>query len=300
MANTHKLKNNNGFSVLEITIVIAIIGVILAVILGGNSMIRQVRYAKAKHLTKTAPVFEIYDKKGEPAVVAWYDASNLDNFAYASSSSFDVETWYDISGNGNHLTAYDSSQRPTWGEALLNGLPAVEFERTQLDQMNKLGGVIPYAATQATIVAVYILESNVESTLVTQTNGSGDDPLTIRIHSDLTTQTHTNTTSVVSKTLAVDVPYIFAGRMNVGTYVEACILLQNSRTCDSTAASSEMHLGAASFIISDTSAPLSADMYLAELIIFKKALIGEELGKIKQYLSSKYNIPIENTASLNY
>lgn len=296
----YKNKLKTAFSALEMTLVIAVIGIIVALTIGGSSMLRQARYNKAQHFTKTAPVMEIFDKKGDPAITAWYEATNLDNFTFSSSSSFAIDTWYDISGNNHDLSSYSSSQRPVWQEALLNDLPAIKFERSDQDQMSYAGNLLSYAGTQATIIAVIILESNVESTLFSQNNGSGDNPITLHIDSDLTTQIYTNTTTEVSKTLLVDTPYILIGRVNVGDNVESCLLTQNTRDCDNTAEESEFHLGGASFTVSDTTLSLSADMYLAELIIFKKALVGEELAKVKKYLGNKYNIPVDNSMSFNY
>lgn len=299
MANKNKL--DKAFSILELTVVMGIIAIILAVAIGSQGILRQIRLAKAKQLTKSSPALEFYDKTGENALLAWYDASDEDNFIFASASSFAVEKWLDISGNGNDLTAYAADQRPEWNEDLINDLPALDFERSEADQLSKTGGVFPYNASAGTIVALYALESAAESTLFTQNAGSGDDPITLRIGSDAETEIHTNTTTIVKKALVAEVPYIVVARFVEGsTNLQSCLYTQNSRDCDNTAAIADFHIGATEFIISDSNSSNAADFYLAELMIFGKALNTIEITAIKNYLGKKYNIPVDNDPDLNY
>ena len=63
-----------------------------------------------------------FDKNTIPGLIAWYDAANSANLTLSGTN---VTGWYDLSGNGNHMTIDGSS--PSYVQDVQNGKAGIYF-----------------------------------------------------------------------------------------------------------------------------------------------------------------------------
>jgi prepilin-type N-terminal cleavage/methylation domain-containing protein len=122
------MKNNflkNAFSLIELSIVILIIGILVAGVTQSSRLIRQMALSSAKSLTTSSPVPSI------AGLVSWYEPTLDKSFDEAEASdNSTVSNWYDInptSVSKINLIQSDPNRRPTYVVNGLNGLPSLKF-----------------------------------------------------------------------------------------------------------------------------------------------------------------------------
>jgi len=112
-----------AFSLIELSIVILVIGILVAGVTQSSRLIAQMRLATARNLTQGSPVNSIKD------VVFWLDSTAEASFASAESEDgLSINNWYDI--NQKDLTKKTfsaSAAKPTYIARGISGLPAVNF-----------------------------------------------------------------------------------------------------------------------------------------------------------------------------
>lgn len=73
-------------------------------------------------------------------IAGGYDASDISNvqFAGASGSGQPIDTWFDtLSGSFRDFTQITPSQRPTWVDAVQNGLGVIHFDSASLQFLDR-------------------------------------------------------------------------------------------------------------------------------------------------------------------
>lgn len=78
----YKKRPNKAFSLIELSIVILIIGVLIAGVTSASSVIYNSRVAAARHLTKSAPVNGIKD------LVLWLETVSSESFTQDPSYNY--------------------------------------------------------------------------------------------------------------------------------------------------------------------------------------------------------------------
>jgi prepilin-type N-terminal cleavage/methylation domain-containing protein len=126
--NQTNIKNSKklGFSLIELSIVILVIGILVLGITKGSAIISKAKIGSARSLTNSSPA------SVTPDLVAWYEPSMKSSFL--ESEAFDataISTWYDNSPNKNlNASQSSSSLKPLYYESVINNLPAVRFAGT--------------------------------------------------------------------------------------------------------------------------------------------------------------------------
>jgi prepilin-type N-terminal cleavage/methylation domain-containing protein len=119
------MKNSKAFSLIELSIVILIIGILVAGVTQSSRLIRQMALSSAKSLTTSSPVPSI------AGLVSWYEPTLDKSFDEAEASdNSTVSNWYDInptSVSKINLIQSDPNRRPTYVVNGLNGLPSLKF-----------------------------------------------------------------------------------------------------------------------------------------------------------------------------
>jgi len=148
-------KFKKAFSLIELSIVVLVIGILIAGMTQGSSAVKKFRLYSARTLTQSSPV------NGIKNLVAWYEATSEKSFDYtidANSSTINkVANWYDI--NPQLITkknAYQntSENQPTYVEDIINGLPVVRFTFSDSQYLNLPDGTVPYNNSPYTIFFV--------------------------------------------------------------------------------------------------------------------------------------------------
>jgi prepilin-type N-terminal cleavage/methylation domain-containing protein len=121
-----KINKNKAFSLIELSIVILIIGILVAGVTQSSRLINQMKLTSARSLTLSSPIPSIKD------IYAWYESTMEKSFDEAEASDgLTITNWYDLnpqvsSGKINFVQG-NAGFRPTYQRSSINGLPAIYF-----------------------------------------------------------------------------------------------------------------------------------------------------------------------------
>lgn len=117
--------NRRAFSLIELSIVILIIGIIVAGITQTSRLVLKMKLASARSQTESSPINGIQD------LILWLEATS--QLSIANSETEDgsyVTTWYDINSQ-THIknnAVGSGSRRPIYIQNCLNSLPCLRFD----------------------------------------------------------------------------------------------------------------------------------------------------------------------------
>lgn len=137
---TTKLTNKiKAFSLIEMSIVILIIGILISGVSQGASLIRKMRLQTAQNITTSAPVLAVND------LVLWFETSLESSFNSSErQNNTEISTWLDNSGQTtvkNNATS-PVGNRPVFIENAFNGsIPAIRFDGVN-DYFNYNGSIL--------------------------------------------------------------------------------------------------------------------------------------------------------------
>ncbi len=132
--------NKKAFSLIEISIVLLIIGIIIGGTIKSSALYTKYRVSTAQNLTKGSPVNNI------PDLLVWYETTLETSFKEQEAQNYNdlesaetalgiglIQTWYDNNPNG--LTRVNATQstlgyRPQYHLDCINNLPCLKFDGT--------------------------------------------------------------------------------------------------------------------------------------------------------------------------
>ena len=121
-------RSKNAFSLIELSIVILIVGILIAGVTSSSRLVKRMKVITAQNLTQSSPVPSIKD------LAVWYESSLDKSFVDSEESDgTPITTWFD--NNIQSSFKYDFKQptvanQPKFSEGIINGLPAVKFDGT--------------------------------------------------------------------------------------------------------------------------------------------------------------------------
>ena len=119
---TNKNSKKLGFSLIELSIVILIIGILVAGVTQGSRLVGRSRLTSAKSLTQSSPVTGIKD------LSTWFETTLDKSFKPAEAvDGTTISTWYDIQDVSNKITATSAGSAVVYEDNSINGLPTVRF-----------------------------------------------------------------------------------------------------------------------------------------------------------------------------
>jgi len=112
-----------GFSLIELSIVILVIGILVIGITKGSRIISEARLKSARSLTVSSPV------ASTSGLFLWLDSVSEKSFDTTIAEGDLISNWYDINPQSTSKInfAKSGSERPTYRSSSMNGLPSVEF-----------------------------------------------------------------------------------------------------------------------------------------------------------------------------
>jgi prepilin-type N-terminal cleavage/methylation domain-containing protein len=130
------MKKKQAFSLIELSIVILIIGILVAGVTSSSRLIRAMKLISAKQMTQSSPVLTIQD------LLAWFEPTKEGIFGTGSAGNYTqqaspdngqpIATWMDsnprlVSGSQIVATQSSLSNQPLYVENGINGLPTLNF-----------------------------------------------------------------------------------------------------------------------------------------------------------------------------
>ena len=113
-----------AFSLIELSIVILIIGILIAGVTQGSRILSQAKLNNARTITKSSPVSSIKN------LAFWVEATSEESFPDANAEDGqEITTWYDLNpqtGSKSNL-AGTAGSAPLYKTNIINGLPAAYF-----------------------------------------------------------------------------------------------------------------------------------------------------------------------------
>jgi len=292
--------NRLGFSLIELSIVILVIGILVVGITKGSRIINSSRLASAQSLTKASPV------NSNNNVVLWLETTSEASFsAEEAADQSTVTNWFDIKGSAItdpfNVTQTDVSKKPHYITNSTNGLPTLRFDGGDtLEKTNVAGSTLSKAGNQVTIFVVqkYYTPAHKSSAIFWQSSTNinrinlhsvwQDGKIqfdfggitTGRIQFQTSLSTFANRTNIIT---AFRRPNDTGGiRINGIEYISSSTfanILDTSPIKTFYVAS----MGSSNYQNSD----------INEIIIFRTALKDSEIQEIEQYLSVKWGVALK-------
>jgi prepilin-type N-terminal cleavage/methylation domain-containing protein len=292
------IRNNykSGFSLLELSVTLLAISLLMTAVVKGSDLISQSRLIAARDLTTKSPVLKI------DGLALWLETTMPESFDIAETvDGGSISTWYNLSGknpnNEFNATQNTSSYQPAYDINAVNGLPALNFNGSNFvkvsdgfdDDTETLTIFLVWKPTAAPSGSVRILE---------KWAGSGAFTYALRSSSAaantyLAAYNGSSLSSVASTTLSeAGVTYVVSARRIKNDKLQLWINGTQEGGDVSDNASSNTTNDAILYIGSYYNATAGANGYIAEVIIYKRALSTQERQDVEHYLGQKWDVSI--------
>lgn len=287
------MKNKRGFSLVELSIVIIIIGIVIAGVTKGRLLISSSKLSSARAVTKGSPVPSI---KG---LLLWYDVTSQASFDEEDhSDGTQISNWYDLNpALGKTHASSSGTARPIYKTSCINGLPCLSFDGTD-DYLETTDlGAITTTATYFIVMRPTAVE--VSTPVIFSTYGlysAANDSAFLRIINSgqlqygVANSVPATSTNVVLKN---DLSYIITA---TDGGLESDIKIYHNSLENTTAAtgstSSLKNLGVLTIgsYFNETTRSMYFQGYIGEFLIYNRALTALERKDIENYLRKKWQI----------
>jgi prepilin-type N-terminal cleavage/methylation domain-containing protein len=292
MKNLHK----KAFSLIEISVVILIIGMLIAGISQGIDLYQDSRLATARSLTQNSRVGRI------PDLVSWYETTAENIFSSGTTSFQNIEKvqanqkinrWKD--SNPNSIFKYDASQTSSANQPKIifdkdSSLPIVRFDSPSF--LNLPDGTVPYGNSEYTVIFISKVDvSGNYGVLGSGNYGTQNQTNAFRYDSVgkmVNYWWHDDLSSLINTTINNKFQiFIFDYNKSIrNLYVDGVLKKYISSTTKPRESTN----------LNNTIGKTYSVEYLvgsiAELIIYDRALLNSERKDIEKYLSKKWSIKI--------
>lgn len=291
-----KKPNRLAFSLIELSVVILVIGILVIGITQGARIIGEAKLKSARALTSASPV------ASTSGLVTWLDASSASSFnSGETKDGTSISVWNGINPqtSTNFTLQGGATKKASYVKNGIGGLPTLYFDA---NSSSTTGGVYtmahnPNMNTENFTILIVMqpmekFTSSARFVLHSQTNfvggyslWSSNTPVTPQWNFQVDT---TSTQSVLSgDALIYNKPLILTMvRTNTNN-----TLYYNGLNPDTTARTYTQNPSASFFIgCQGPSSSSCFDGYISEIIYFNRVLKNQELLDINSYLSQKYSI----------
>ena len=317
------MKKNKAFSLVELSVVILIIGILIAGVTQSGRLIRQIKLSTARSVTSSSDVASIRD------ITAWFEATTEGVFTDVNNNT-DVENnatvkiWRDVNpqkSTGDKPTLTDlggDNARPKYISSGINGIPSVYFDGGDY-LASIVGPTIPLISQDKTysMFAVFRADLNKATpSIITQIGADGNTHTAQTFASigsvsgsgngnpGFVTGPDIDSSWVQLATMNDQTDYIVGALVDfvnpatvvadsVKLYVNSLTSLASGKMSTKTAAPVSTGIIAEKFIIGANVKTTTSEHFtgmISEVIIFDRKLKDEEAQSVMKYLRKKYNI----------
>lgn len=295
------MKKYSAFSLIELSIVILIIGILVAGVTQGSRLVRQFRLSTARQITQSAPVASI------SGLSLWLETTSANSVATGTSTFTTVDDpddgtaigqWNDInpvSLTKNNVTQTTAANQPLYKSSSINSLPSLLF-----DGSNDCFSISNFSMSNISYnsaLSVFIVQ---KMTGTSSTNSSiiSWEPTVLSdrfiIFSPWANTLMIDSGNYVNTRVQYTVPSSFYNNAQLISFrrssVNADMWLNGISVASISNAGSFMSAATSSFEVSGcvTTFPGS----IGEIIIFNRGLKVEERQAVESYLGKKWGIKI--------
>lgn len=294
-------KNKLAFSLIELSVVILIVGILVVGVSQGSRIISEARLKTARSLTNSSPVHAM------PGLVLWLDSTNIENIATGTVASNQYGNpgdeeylvhWKDQNSKGLTdliFSAPNDANRPIFLRNSSNGLPAIKFEANSeyLLSSSQIG------ITQLTEFVVYKSSSKGSQALLLNSG----DPADATLYLNLDPQDSPPTVMYRKGIHGFGSGgFVYVNKFTIFSYVDYIrstggfgaryfINGDHKGTAGATTLSSIIP---SQLYISSTNSAWGLEGELSEIILFSRTLKDSEREAVEKYLAQKYKIKISN------
>lgn len=295
-------KLKTAFSLIELSIVILIVGIIIAGVTQSSRLVSAFRLSSARNATQSSAVTGVKD------IAVWFESTSENTFATGSSGTYvdqstlddtnQIARWNDrnpqVTTKTNAIQSTLANQ-PTYVASGINNLPVVKFLNSSSQNLVAAFDINYTTYSDLTFIMVYKrIGSAVNQCLFGQDNGNFDR-FFCPVHSYLSSygvsngSAFTNITGVNTLNTPMVVSLTLRNGVSSGStaYVNGATITTFTENHPDTGLTS-FALGA----ITGTGATDFFDGYLAEFIVFTRAIKIEERQAIERYLGKKWGITV--------
>jgi len=281
--------SNKAFSLIELSVVILIIGILILGAIKGSDLYQEYRLQNFRKLTNDSPVRRISD------LALWLETSNVNLF----QNSLDlrrvkdgdkIKKWFDASlkNNGLHLLQDNESRMPSYVLNGINNLPSVKYDSTENHFLyNSLNDFFTPEST------IFIVFTPVSYNLTINQSYlyvfGGSIAIESGYHSNYDLFTYIGGGSNISVSLIKNKANIYIRKYDPSNN-SSSIRINNGNAVTSNATFSlpfqnpYLHLG------NHGSAVRTFGGFFGEFIIFNRVLNDGEIKLVENYLKNKWDI----------
>ena len=277
-----------AFSLIEISVVIVIIGILIAGISSGIDLFYDFKLSTARSLTKSAPVPRI------EGLFTWIETTSPESYTTPPKDGALIDLIKDLSfkmDKANFVQTGVDGLKPVYKQGNLNNLPALYFDGSNdflVSEKSYTSNI--FSNSQITIFAVINYVGNSLSVFLKHETAPYRTGLEIndgKIRFDFPQDNYTKIigiNSIRNKNLIITA---IADKVNQKIYINSTLEASNANTTTiSSSPPSQIYLGKNIFDQFPT------QFNFGELIIYDRALSVRELDSVTKYLSKKWGIKI--------
>lgn len=303
------MKKSSAFSLIEMSIVLLIIGLIIAGATGASRLIRMAKVASADNLTSSSPVASI---KG---LGSWLEPSKKGAIINAQAEEPDddekVAAWNDENptvplSDKINLSQTEVNNQPLYITKGINGIPSIKFNDQQVLTPSPQGNQ-NMLSQYSNFVIIMVFRTNLTSAAQTifeqyKADSSFGKKISISLNNENSSDTTSQTLQItVTGDLPITVPYCCNNNENhiiaiasnndvVTSYVNSLQNFGQIGDMNNGYMTSTSENGVYFGNNKDGAAPFKG--LVSELIVFDRILKTSELNETIKYLAEKYAIKL--------
>lgn len=277
------MKKKTAFSLIELSIVVLIIGLIVAGVIGAKKLVSLSNLSKARALTNSSPV------NGIEGLILWLETTSKDSFNPAPTDNTAISIWYDINPQQNvknHARQATLANRPVYKENLINNLGALSFDGNQFFMVDNESNF------DTAVFSTFVVSSGTGTYFGKNSGATDARRRKLEFRNDYFEAGNDGDNHISIGTTNQDIlgvrAFISSSNTNHriwfnGVKTTSSLLLHNDQFNDSS-----FQVGG---LFGSASETLTGN--IGEIIIFNRDLSDEEATDIMNYLSKKWGIKLQ-------
>ncbi len=297
-----KTNNLKAFSLVELSIVILIIGVLVAAVGQGLDLYEDSKITAARTITQSSRASSI---KG---IALWVDAT-ADSFGAEIADNDSVQKWFDINPQNtvkDNFVQTDSAQMPKYKTKAINGLPAIKFDGVAQNMyISSFADIAPSNGITAFAVLRSpspLPASGIDKAIYSKRLAAGgaiNTQLSMQSGGFTVNEFHGINFFIISQTASPDNVYIVSYQNGIisGTPTHKSFIngkgvryFNNSYSPINPSSSTDYFYIGKPGLTTVPSTPTYFDGYIGELLIYERFLSKKDRQSIEAYLGKKWNI----------